>query len=354
MTLWKIPAANLRAAPLTTLVNALLLALGTASIVLLLLASEQFQKTLSHDARGVDLVIGAHGSPLQLVLSSVYHADVPNGNIELEQARTWAQDPRVALAIPLSLGDNYHNFRIVGTTIDYPALYSAELEQGQMWQSPMEAVIGAAVARQSGLKVGQSFIGAHGLFGSSDLHRHFPYRVVGILKPGAGVLDRLVLTSLESVWRVHGGHHHDDEHDEHDEDGTPDVDPLTDPHRQITAMLVRYATPLAATTLPREINAESGLLAAAPAFELTRLLQLVGVGIDGLRAFAGVLLLTAAFSIFAALYGALAARRHDLAMLRCLGASRRQLLLLLLLEGLLLRPGRAAQFIGHLFTDQAR
>ena len=119
--------------------------------------------------------------------------------------------------------------------------------------------------------------------------------------------------------------------------------------REITAMLLSYASPLAATTLPRQIHLESKLQAASPAFELTRLLQLVGLGLDGLRMFAWVLVATAGFSVFAALYGALKARRYDLAMLRCLGATRLEVLVSLLLEGLMLAVLGAALglLLGH-------
>ncbi len=118
-------------------------------------------------------------------------------------------------------------------------------------------------------------------------------------------------------------------------------------------MLLRYRTPLAAMTLPRAVNADSELQAASPATEITRILQLVGIGFDGLRAFSWVLILTAALSIFAALYGSLRARKNDLAMLRCLGATRWELLLVLLLEGLLLSGmGVALGFlVGHGITE---
>ena len=105
---------------------------------------------------------------------------------------------------------------------------------------------------------------------------------------------------------------------------------------EVTALLLSYRSPLAATTLPRQINAEGVLQAAAPALEITRVLQLVGVGITALGAFAWVLVGTAALSIFAALYGSLRARRGELAMLRCLGATRAELLWYLILEGLLM------------------
>ena len=111
-------------------------------------------------------------------------------------------------------------------------------------------------------------------------------------------------------------------------------------------MLLRYASPLAAVDLPREINAQSNLQAAAPAFELARLLQMIGLGLDGLRAFALILIGSAAFSLFGALYGALQSRRGELAMMRCLGGTRTELMASLLIEGLLL--GLAGATLGLL------
>lgn len=366
MTWLRLAIANLGLSPLTSAVNVLLMALGTASIVLLLLAGSQLSETMSRDARGIDLVLGSKGSPVQLVLSAVYHADVPPGNIRLEEAQRWAEDPRIETVIPLSLGDSYRGYRIVGTTADYAELYGAALASGHFWDAALEAVVGSAVAQSAGLVPGSSFTGAHGLEEGGHSHESHPYRVVGVLEPTGTVVDRLILTSLESVWDLHaseaahahgahedddGGdhaHEHDDEHEhdndhghEHDKDHEHEDDHEAGhdqpaPDREITAMLVRYSTPLAAMTLPREINAAGALQAAAPAMEVSRILQLVGIGLDGLSAFSWVLILTAALSVFAALYGSLRARRGDLAILRCLGATRWELLIALLLEGLLL------------------
>jgi len=364
MTWLRLASANLGLSPLTTTVNVVLMSLGTASIVLLLLVGTQLSDTLSRDARGIDLVLGAKGSPVQLVLSSVYHADVPTGNIDKHDADRWATDSRVAEAIPLSLGDSYRGFRIVGTTHAYTQLYDAELAQGTLWDKRMEVVAGSAV-QAAGLDVGAKFSGVHGLQEGGHSHDDNSYRVVGALAPTGTVLDRLILTSSESVWELHdtGGHaeehveeDHDDEHEDahHDEedDHKEDHHDADDDH-EITSMLLRYRSPLAAMTLPRAVNADSALQAASPAAEVTRILQLVGVGFDGLRAFSWVLILTAALSIFAALYGSLRARKTDLAMLRCLGATRWELLGALLLEGLLLSGmGVALGFlVGHGITE---
>lgn len=368
MTWLRLAFANLGLSPLTSAVNVALMGLGTASIVLLLLAGTQLSETMARDARGIDLVLGAKGSPVQLVLAAVYHADVPPGNIQQQEAERWASDPRVAAAVPLSLGDSYRGFRIVGTTEAYAGLYGANLAVGGFWRDPMEAVAGSAAAQSVGLGVGSGFAGAHGLADGGHAHQSRPYRVVGVLEPTGTVVDRLILTSLESVWALHGEDqpeaqrdrlpggedvHHDDhshndpDHDEHGHETEHEGEEGHEPHgqaapvhpevdREITAMLIRYRSPLAATTLPHEVNAGGALQAASPAMEVSRILQLVGIGLDGLSAFSWVLILTAALSVFAALYGSLRARRGDLAMLRCLGATRWELLWVLLAEGLLL------------------
>lgn len=315
--------------PLAAGLNLLLLALGLAAITFVLLTRAQIDRAFERDLAGIDAVVGAKGSPMQLILAGVFHLDVPPGNIPLTAVQALARDPRVAQLIPLSLGDSVQGFRIVGTTPDYLRHYGAQLAQGQPWQSPMEVVLGAQAAQATGLQPGQAFAGAHGLGGGGAAHAAHPYRVVGVLAPCGCVLDRLVLTATESVWAVHEVGHgkadaHDDDHDAAREDE----------QREITLALIRYRSPLAAVSFPRFVNSTTKLQAAAPALEITRLLRMVGVGADVLRGFGVVLLLTAALSVFIALWNAVRERRADLALLRMLGASPARLAGLLLCEAL--------------------
>src|SRR4029079_14920989 len=170
---------------------------------LLLLATAQLEERMGRDARGIDLVAGAKGSPMQLVLSAVFHLDGPTGNIPLAAAQALERSPAVKKSIPLALGDSFRGHRVVGTSHDYPAHYGAKLAAGQLWNAPMEAVLGADVAMQARLAVGSTFTGAHGLAEGGDLHEQEPFKVVGVLAPTGTVLDRLVLTSIESVWEIH-------------------------------------------------------------------------------------------------------------------------------------------------------
>jgi len=340
VNLAKLSFSYLRARALNTLLNVLLLAFGVATITLLLLTMHQLQERMGRDALGIDLVAGAKGSPLQIILAAIYHLDVPTGNIALRQAREIASHRMVRKTIPLALGDAYKGFRIVGTNHDYVAHYGGKTAAGRLWEKPMEAVIGAEVARRLGHGVGSRFVGAHGVADAGAEHGDAPYEVVGVLAPGGTVLDRLVLVSVESVWLVH---------DEHQ--GTDAK--VTEEDKEITALLIQYATPMAVAILPRYINNNSEMQAASPAIETARLFSVIGVGVDVLRGFALVLILSAGLSLFIALYNALAERRYDLALMRTLGASPGKLMALMLAEGALLAGLGALTGIalGHLLTE---
>jgi putative ABC transport system permease protein len=189
MSLLTISFAYLRSRLLGTILVATLLALGIATITVLMLVTAQLEERMQRDARGIDLVAGAKGSPLQIILSAIYHLDVPTGNISLARANEIARHRLVRRAIPLALGDSFHGFRIVGTNTDYPALYGAGLAAGTWWNKPLEAVLGSEVAAQTGLGPGATFAGAHGLGEGGGEHGDARYKVVGVLAPTGSVID---------------------------------------------------------------------------------------------------------------------------------------------------------------------
>ena len=343
MNLASLSVGYLRARPLNTALSLILLSLGVASIVLLLLVVGQLEARMNRDAQGIDLVVGAKGSPMQLILAGIYHADAPTGNIPLAAAQALEKNRMVKKSIRLALGDSWKGYRIVGAGHDYPQHYGAKPAAGRLWEKPMEAVLGAEVAARTGVGAGGTFVGAHGIGGEGDEHADAPYAVVGVLARTDSVIDRLVLTSVESVWQVHEEYH--EPADEQDRKAL-------ESDREVTVLLLQYASPLAAAMLPRQINSQSELQAASPAYETARLFRIVGVGVEALRAFAVVLILAAGLSVFIALYSALEERRYDLAVMRTLGASPGRLFGLLLAEGLVLTAAGAAAGIalGHLFT----
>ena len=400
MNTFLLGARTVRRRPLPAVLTVLLLALGIATVVVVLLFQRALEDRLGRDARGIDLVVGAKGSGLQLVLSSVFHADVPTGNVRLPELRDIARHPMVAGVIPLSLGDSYRGFRIVGTTHAYVSHYGGRIARGRLWERPMEAVVGSRATQGTGLRAGEAFVGAHGLGGGSDfLHGEHPFEVVGTLEETGTVLDRLILVDTASVWMVHAVHGttqtapagqgvqdgsgEDPARDDRDSretrveptggsdetamagssgtggsvPGLPAVD------GEITALLVKYRTPLAAITLPRAINAGTALQAASPAQETARLFLLMGTGLDVFRAFAAVLVAASALSLFIALWHAMHEQRYDLAVMRTLGATRGRILRFVLGQGAMLGVagaavgvalGHAAGWLAAQWLDRAR
>ncbi len=331
------------ARPLAALLNVLLLGLGLASITFLLLVAHQVERAFDRDLAGIDVVVGAKGSPMQLILSGVLHLDVPPGNVPLAAVNALKKNPLVAEVIPISLGDNFQAYRIVGTSLAYPAHYGAVLAQGRLWNTPMEVVLGATVARKLGLRLGDTFAGSHGLGAGGHAHGDSAYTVVGVLAANASVLDRLILTDTASVWKVHEHPASAEDEDPKDEKDHHDHRAVEE-EREVTLALVRYTSPMAAVTFPRWVNTHTEMQAASPALEVTRLLHMLGLGTDVLRAFAGMLLLTAALSVFIALWNAVRERRGDLALLRMLGAPPGRIAALLLTEALWL--GLMAALLG--------
>jgi len=374
MTLAGLSLAYLKDRALNTALNILLLTLSVATLVILVLFSSQLAERFERDAQGIDLVVGAKGSPLQLILSSIYQVDVPTGNIPLATVDLLRADPTVAEVIPLALGDSFRGYRIVGTEPAYVENFGGVLAQGQMFAADYQAVIGAQVARETGAGLGQKFVGSHGLSGDGHDHEETPFEVVGILAPTGTVLDRLIVTPVGSIWAAHGfeappAEGSTDDHDGHDHDGDGQQDHAAHDHEpddhapvetehaahagggdlEVTALLIKYRSSMAAVRLPNFINKQTELQAAAPAVEMTRLLSLLGVGIDAVRAFAILLMATSGLSIFVALYSALRQREGDMAMLRVMGARPGAIFGHIVLEGVLLAAAGAllGVAVGH-------
>ncbi|RYE71679.1 MAG: ABC transporter permease [Oxalobacteraceae bacterium] len=353
MNLAKISWSNLVDKPLSSFLSGLLMTLGIAIISLLLLLNKQLQDQFSRNIRGIDMVIGAKGSPLQLILSSIYQIDSPVGNIPLAEAERLTRNPMIKTAIPLAMGDSYKSFRIVGTNKKYLDHFGASVAQGQLFKDDLDVVIGLRVASATGLKVGDSFASQHGLDGNGEEHGNKKYKVVGLLAPSNSVCDQLILTNVSSIWAVHNhdsangeGHHeeeattaggataedlteHHDGEEAHEDEHGPEAGP------EITSMLVKFRNPMG-MMLKRGIDNNSKLQAALPAIEVNRLFDLLGVGVQTLRGLALAIIIVAGISVFVSLYNSLKERRYEMALMLSMGATRAQLFGMLLLEGLVL------------------
>lgn len=382
----KIAWKNIWFKPLNTALSIILLTASVAIITVLILLGDQFEKKFNSNIDGIDMVLGAQGSPLQLILSSVYQVDAPTGNIDYTEAKTWMRSPMVKTAIPLAFGDNYLGYRIVGTTPQYLIKYGAPVKEGKVFDKNFEVVVGSAIAQKLKIKIGDTFFGSHGDAAEGELHEDQAYTVTGIAGPTGKVVDNLIICNIPSVWAMHDheghdheahveGEEHEDDHDheahaegeeahdheghdheahaegeeahDHDHEGhdheahegeeAHDHDAvISEEGKEITAVLIEFKGKMGFITWPRLVAQNTKMQAASPAREINRLFTLFGVGLDALQYLAYGIMLISGISIFIALYNTLKERKYEFALLRVNGASRLQLLLLVLIESLLL------------------
>ena len=372
---WK----NIWFKPLNTVLSLVLLTTSVAIITVLILLEKQFEEKFSDNIDGIDLVMGAQGSPLQLVLSSIYQVDAPTGNISYDSAKVWMKHPFVEKAIPLAFGDNYRGYKIVGTTPLYLEKFKAQISKGRLFEHNFEVVVGYDISQKLNLKIGDTFFGSHGDAAEGEVHENEAYTVVGILEKTQKVVDNLILCNIPSVWQMHNsheehhheedlitenpphgevGHVHDDneehKHDEnckHDHDiahnpphGAPGhvhnshEDDLTmdEPGMEVTAVLLKFRNKMGIVTWPRIVAQNTKMQVVSPVIEVNRLFKLFGIGLDALRYLAYAIMFISGISIFIALFNTLKERKFEFALLRVNGASRFKLFFLVLIESLLL------------------
>lgn len=371
---------NLRYDHLKSLLSILLMSLGLGLICFFMVFSGQVEKNFRDNLAGVHLVLGAKGSPLQLVLCNLYHADVPTGNITIKEAQAFLnpKHPLLSHAVPLSLGDSYRGFRLVGTTEDFLELYELELARGVIFEKDLQVLLGAEVARKTGMEPGDKFKSSHGLGIEEALAESHEqsFTVAGILKESGTVADELILCSPSSFWLVHdhgdghnhgNGHEHDEGHEhgdghnhndgheqgeghdhgeghghEHDHDKAyPSVltksQLLEYPDKEITSLLLRFRSKnVRSLNMMRSINENTPLMAASPSFELNKLFDQLGIGFDLLNSVALLILFISALSIWFGMSIALQERKYELALIRSIGGQPWEVVVLLLLEALLI------------------
>ena len=348
-----------------TTLTLLLLSFGVGIISMMFLLENQLSDKFNKNIKDIDFVLGAKGSPLQLILANVYHIDAPTGNIKVSEAQKIIKNPTVKEAIPLAYGDNYEGWRIVGTTPRYAEFYEVKLKEGKVFETPFEVTVGSYAAKELGLKLGQTFKSNHGLDkeGEEEEGHDQLFTVVGIYEASGTVIDRLILTPVESIWEVHdhGDHEesahagivsaeeHDAEHAHEDEHAhAHEADTLDNDHAhedahaeeehaheedyEVTAYLLIKRLPMAPMILPQLVK-NTNMQLALPAIEINRLNENFGIGMSVVKAVAILVMIISFLSVFISLYNALRERQYELAILRTLGGRRIQLFILILLEG---------------------
>ena len=332
MNIFKLSIKNIFNKPLSSFISLALLILGIGIISLLLQLNTLIKDQMDNNLRGIDMVVGAKGSPLQLILSSVYHIDSPTGNISLKDAENISKNRMVGSSIKILYGDNHKGFRIVGAEKKFIELYKGVIKEGKEWNSPYEVLVGSKVYEKLNINLGDNLVSSHGLRETGQSHDEGTFKVVGLLEPSNSVIDQLIITSPESVWDIHDTHNHEDDHKhEHEDDHENEYD-----DREITAMLIKFKSPMNIIQFPRQINENTNLQAAVPSYEISRLFKLFGFGIETLSYLAYLIILVSGFSLFINLFNSMRERKYEMALIRTLGASRFQLSSMITLESLVL------------------
>ena len=334
MNIFKLSIKNIFNKPLSSFISLALLILGIGIISLLFQLNSLIKDQMDNNLRGIDMVVGAKGSPLQLILSSVYHIDSPTGNISLKDAENISKNRMVGSSIKILYGDNHKGFRIVGAEKKFIELYKGVIKEGKEWNSPYEVLVGSKVYEKLNINLGDNLVSSHGLRETGQSHDEGTFKVVGLLEPSNSVIDQLIITSPESVWDIHDTHNHEDDHEhehEHEDDQENEYD-----DREITAMLIKFKSPMNIIQFPRQINENTNLQAAVPSYEISRLFKLFGFGIETLSYLAYLIILVSGFSLFINLFNSMRERKYEMALIRTLGASRFQLSSMITLESLVL------------------
>lgn len=339
MNLLKLSWKNLTNKPLAMTLSLVLFALGIGLISLLMLLEKQLQENFEKNLAGIDLVVGAKGSPLQLILNSMYHIDAPTGNISIKEIKPFLnpKHPLIQQAIPMAMGDSYRGYRIVGTEQGLVDWYEAKVAEGKIWEKNFEVTIGAGVADDLGLKLGDEFRSSHGFVVDDNLEHSdaSAFKVVGILEPSGSVMDQLILTTVQSFWLVH--EHEEGDHTDHDHAVVPKPLIEEDETKEITSILVKFkGRNYQALNMQRSINENTDMQAATPAIEINRLFSLMNTGEQALRILAIVITFVSGLSIFISLFSSLKDRKYELALMRVMGAGPSKLFFLIILEGLIL------------------
>lgn len=352
---------NLQNRWVQTTITLLVVALAIALFVAVAALGEAIRQgvILASDPFGV-LVVGAKGSGQQLVLSTILLQGVPVGNIDLEIYEELQEDERVAMAVPLAMGDNVGGARVIGTSLDFFALTGPnnepspfQLSDGRLFADHLEAVLGAQSAAELGLKIGDQFVTSHGVEAGFEPDAHnLPFTVVGILQATNTPYDRAVFTDVETVWLVHeeeGAHaaeeeHADEEHaddghtdDEHtaEDDGHGTGEDPTAVHGRITAILVKPINYGVTTELWQQFYVRTDAQAAFPGQELGGLFDQLRMGERVLNVVGYLAAGMAGLTVLLAIYSATLAREQTIAIMRSLGASRWTVLRMILFEALL-------------------
>lgn len=312
----------------TVLLTVFSIALSVALLLGVERLRDQTRESFANTISGTDLIIGARGGPIQLLLYSVFRMGDATNNLSWESYQDITRHPRIAWSVPLSLGDSHRGYRVLGTTGGYFDHYRygrkqpLSFAQGEPFDDLYDAVLGAEVAEALGYQLGDPVVLAHG---ASDVsfarHEDKPFKIVGILERTGTPVDRTVHVSLEGIEAIHIGW----------EGGTwvkgltpgaQDARKRNLTPKAITAVLVGLESKIATFQVQRYVNdyRREPLSAILPGATLSQLWSLIGIAENALLIVSGFVVVVGLFGMLTAVLTSLNERRREMAILRSVGA----------------------------------
>ncbi|MCB9825556.1 MAG: ABC transporter permease [Planctomycetes bacterium] len=378
MSLLALAWRSVRGRPLASALTIVAVALGAALVISLLSLRASTRRSFLEAARGYDAILGpTEGSPLDTVLSTLFHVGESKGTIPFSTWEAVQKDPRVALAVPYALGDSFRGRHIVGTSADlFRALSGADgkpLGEGIVGalfeEGSYEAVVGSAAAASTGLRRGSQFRAAHGVEVVTHEHEEL-WTVVGIMRPTGTPADRAIFIPWKTFYSI-GGHEegaealrarraaqagadgepegdgdHDGEHDhEHEAD-----DPSAEQTLGMSAIGIRLVSPGLRIAYIAELRQDRDDVDPVQPLEVIHdLLQVVGSVDQVFELLAWAVVIVSGLGILVGLYNTIHGRRREIAILRALGARARHVFVVIVLEALLLvlAGGILGLVLGH-------
>ena len=316
--------------------------------------TEQLNSNILKNASYYDIIVGSAGSETQLILSTLFYYDSPIANIDISYYEDLQKDFRVKSVVPIGMGDNYAGYRIIGTKQNFfTDTENYKIKEGNIFSGEREVVLGSTVAKVTGLKIGDTFASVHGLTETAgeSTHEHddFKYTVVGILESTKTPNDTVIFTDIENLWHAHGLHHDEEGHaneSEHENDetatqtkthGTSVAENYTENSTAlITALLVRSKGLNEQFLLTNELGKDTMIQAINPTAVLRKLLNTLDVGGIIVTVVAAIAVVLSIIMLFTTMLSSSLEKIKDLSILRALGANRKTVFAIILLEALII------------------
>ncbi len=322
--------------------------------------SKQLNTNVIENISIYDLIVGKNGSSTGLVMNTVFYYGVPEGNIDISYLEKLQSHKYVEKAVPIGMGDNFHGYKIIGTSKAFFEVNSGDkaiytLKDGHFIEEESDVVLGSTVASKTGLKIGDKFKSQHGLsevaeLNESEEHHHdLEYTVVGILNPTNTPNDTVLYTTIESLWHVHGleeDHDHEHEsgeehHDEHEEETSKHATKTAtseenDSTELLTAVLVRSRGLSELNMLYQELKKDNNIQAIMPTQTLRELLSTLNIGEVVITLIAAVSVVLSVIMLFITMLTSSIETRKDVSILRALGANRKTIFMINVLEMLII------------------